>query len=229
MIKIEFLFPELVTLYGETGNLKYLSKCLPEARIVTTQHGQRPAFVDGSVDFVYIGSMIDNYLGIAIRGLKPYRYDLERYINSGKIFLATGNALDLFGQYIDWGNQEVKGLGIFDFYSKGNMDERHNSWFLGEFEDMKIVANRGTFIREYGGDSEQFIRLLKGEGMNSRCRFDGVRRYNFYATSLLGPLLVMNPPFTQYLLDLLGDGHTLWEKDTAMEAYNNRILAVSAL
>lgn len=227
MMKIEFLFPELVTLYGETGNLKYLCRCLPEARLVSTPHGQRPAFVDGNVDIVYIGSMIDNYLGIAIRGLKPYIYDLQNYIDAGKIFLATGNALDLFGQYIDWGNQEVKGLGLFDFYSRGDLNDRHNSWFLGQFEDMKIVGNRSTFIREYGGDTEPFIHLLKGEGMNSRCSFDGVRRSNFFATSLLGPFLVLNPPFMQYLLDLLGGEHTLWEKDAAMEAYNNRLLALS--
>ena len=35
-MKIEILYPEICTLYGDKGNTMYLQKCLPDAEFVTT-------------------------------------------------------------------------------------------------------------------------------------------------------------------------------------------------
>ena len=79
-MKIEFLFPELVTLYGEKANVEYLAKCLPQAQVVTTKLTEGPAFAirqDNkaaaimSPDFVYIGSMEEDFFEAAIAALKP--------------------------------------------------------------------------------------------------------------------------------------------------------------
>ncbi len=222
-MKIEVLFPELVVLFGESANVKYLQKCVPEAEVVYTRNHEKPAFTEGDVDFVYVGSMSEEYYEIALETLLPYKEALEKYIEEGKVFLATGNAIDLFGKEIRWGEKTIPALGLFDFYSVVDRDNRHNSWFLGEFEDMKIVSNRSIFSRQYGGEDTPFIKKLGGFGMNDSTDIEGVRKNNFYATSLLGPFLITNPLFTKHILKEMGTDGTLWNEDIIMEAYSNRL------
>ena len=222
-MKIEILFPELVVLFGEIGNVRYLRRCFRKSEIVETHNGETPAFVSGDVDFVYIGSMAEEYYELAIEALRPYLDDLNRYIEQGKVFLATGNAIDLFGRFIQWGDKKIEGLGLFDYHAVIDRENRHNSWFLGEFKNNQIVSNRSIYSRQYGGEKEMFIKKNGGFGMNDECEFDGVRRNNFYATSLLGPFLITNPLFTEYLIKLIDPAAELWNKETIMEAYNNRL------
>ena len=110
-----------------------------------------------------------------------------------------------------------------------------NLTFVNALSANDVSSTQMIYEKTRGPAAEELVILINNRGDRPARARDmlsasiSVEAQEADATSLLGPLLVMNPPFTQYLLDLLGDGHTLWEKDTAMEAYNNRILAVSAL
>ena len=44
-MKIEILYPEICTLYGDKGNTMYLQKCLPDAEFVTTGLNEKPLFL----------------------------------------------------------------------------------------------------------------------------------------------------------------------------------------
>lgn len=222
-MKIEFLFPDLVVLFGETSNVRFLEKCLPDAEFIYTKNKEVPAFINGDVDLIYIGSMAEEYYPLAINALKPYKKELEKYIDENKIFISTGNAIDLFGKSIQWGEKELEGLGLFNFHAVVDRDNRHNSWFLGEFEDMQIVGNRSIFSRQYGGEDTPFIQCTGGWGMNDESKVEGVKKNNFYATTLLGPFLIMNPLFTKYILKQIGYEQELWNEKDLMEAYQNRL------
>ena len=261
-MKIEFLFPELVTLYGEKANVEYLAKCLPQARLVTTSLGEGPAFAipeknpaalpelkgEGRKilppELCYIGSMEEDYFEAALESLRPYKKALEKYIKSGRILLATGNAIDLFGKKIEWKDRvypdghiadcTLEGLGLFDMVSVVRRDQtRHNSWYYGEFENIKILGHRSTFSRQYGGSSDPFITTLGGFGMNDETKQEGVHRDGFYGTTLLGPLLIMNPELTRYFIgkmcELSGEKapSELFEEKLIMEAYHNRLAYLS--
>ena len=52
---------------------------------------------------------------------------------------------------------------------------------------------------------------------------EGFRYKNFFATYLLGPLLVLNPPFTRYLLRLLGRADEPAIEKAVTEAYDFRL------
>ena len=53
---------------------------------------------------------------------------------------------------------------------------------------------------------------------------EGIRKNNFMGTYVIGPLLVLNPPFTKWLLKGIGAGDVklAFEKE-AMEAYEARV------
>ena len=68
-----------------------------------------------------------------------------------------------------------------------------------------------------------FLQVTGGYGIDLKSKMEGIHYKNFFATYLLGPFLVLNPRFTQYLLKLLGhEGRpAFWQE--AMEAYEYRL------
>ena len=204
---IEILYPDLCNLYGEQGNSRYLRACLPEAVFYETTGGQEPAFCREPVDFVYLGAMPDLMQHIALKRLRPYGDRLRQRVEEGMVVLATGNAPELFGQSITEGADTCPGLGWFGYRTLRQRirDIRHNSMFLGTFEDLDVVGYKSQFSRleNYTGEAA-FLHVVKGVGSDCKGTAEGIRYKNFFGTHLLGPLLVLNPPLTQYLLGLLG-------------------------
>ena len=99
-MKTEILFPEVANLCGDLMNVTYLRQCCPEMEVVETGLKDRPAFLDGGVDLVYVGSATERGLQLMVKALAPYRAELERYVDGGGLMLATGNALDALGEYV---------------------------------------------------------------------------------------------------------------------------------
>ena len=145
-MKIEVLFPELCNLYGDNGNIQYLAASMPEAELVRTGNLETPRFTKEPVDLIYLGSMSESHQELAIRRLLPHAGVLRQYVESGGVLLATGNALELFGTYIQEGKRQIPALGLFPCHAVRDMEHRHNSMFLGTFGDMKIVGARSQFF-----------------------------------------------------------------------------------
>ncbi|MBE6835493.1 MAG: hypothetical protein E7515_04500 [Ruminococcaceae bacterium] len=203
---VEFLYPALANLYGEAVEMKYIEKCLPDAEIVKTKVNEEPYFVKNDVDLIYMGPMTERGQEIVIEKLSPFKERLEQLISENKVFLIIGNALEIFGDYIE--NEDgtkIKALGIFNTYAKRKMMNRYNSLYFGELDGIKIVGFKAQFSHSYGeNESEGLFNTLRGDGLHPGSKFEGLRRNNFFGTYLLGPLLILNPDFTKYLLSLLG-------------------------
>ena len=62
-----------------------------------------------------------------------------------------------------------------------------------------------------------------GIGINKKTKLEGVRIKNYFSTSMVGPFIMMNPPFVKYLMRLLGitEPKLLFE-ETNMAAYERR-------
>ncbi len=219
---VEVLYPELSNLYGDHANIRYLQASAPDAEIIYTDNRSTPRFVTEKVDMVYLGSMPEREQVLAIQRLKPYVERLRALVEEGMVLLATGNALELFGQYIADGPTKTETLGMFPFYTQRDFENRHNSMFLGQFEEIPIVGCKSQFSFCYGQFPGNFIEVIGGYGNNPKDKNEGFRYKNLFATYLLGPFLVLNPLFTKYLLRLLGHDDTLAFEEEAMEAFQYR-------
>ena len=58
-LKIEVLFPEFCNLYGDISNIKYLKKCLPNAKFYETAFDEELIFIKEKVNFIYLGPMTE--------------------------------------------------------------------------------------------------------------------------------------------------------------------------
>lgn len=226
---IEILYPSFGNLFGESSGYLYLEHCVkrnfPEAEIVRTEINDRPAFADRDVDMVYMGCMTESEQEMSIEALKPFKDRIEQLIDKGTIFLACGNSVELFLSYIQEGDKKIQGLGIFDEYAVRYMMNRYNGIVLADFEGMKLTAFKTQFSMIYGDNSKEYMcKVIKGIGNNKDTQLEGVRRKNFLGTEMIGPLVILNPDFTVYLLKLLGAKKpVLVEEETARQAYQKRL------
>lgn len=223
---VETLFPEYGNLYGDPGNIRYLKRCLPDAQFVDTPMHGEPAFASQDVAFVYMGPMTESAQEKAIDRLRPYTARLREMMEHGTVFLMTGNAMEVLGQYIENDDgSRIEGLGLLPITARRDMMHRYAGNFKGRFEDMDIVGFKTQFTMAYPtGETVAFAQAEQGIGLNPGTKGEGVRLHNFFGTYLLGPLLILNPPFTRYLLGLMGvEAAPLPFEEEAMEAYRRRL------
>lgn len=229
MVKIEFLYPEIANLYGDPFNVKYLQKCLKDVQVIETSLTDEPKFVKEDIDMIYMGSMSEKAQVIVIEKLKQYKNELQDFINNNKVALFTGNSFEILGKYIEDEEQnKVEGLGIIDTYAKLDRKHRYNTLFLGKCnceEDIKVLGFKATFSFSYTDNTTNyFCKSIRGCGNNKESELEGVRINNLFGTYLIGPVLVINPVFTKYLMRLLGEENPelQFEKE-AMECYEDKL------
>ena len=225
-IRIEYLFPEFAGLFGDIWNIRYLKECMPEAEFIDTAFTDEPAFLKGDVQMVYMGGMTESQQELVIEKLLPYRDRILQLIEGGTVFLMTANAGEVFASYIERDDgSRVTALGVYDLYAKRDMMHRFHTMVLGEFEGMKLVGFKAQFSQLYGDNSDHaFVKITRGCGINPDSMLEGVRIKNFFATSIVGPVFLMNPLLVKYFMELLGvSAPKLAHEEVIMSAYKARL------
>ena len=226
-MKIEVLYPEICNLFGDFQNMIYLRQCLPDAEFIDTDIKETPLFANEDVDMVYLGSMTENTQKKVISNLLPYKDRIIELAEKGTIFLFTGNAYEIVLSQIENVTEEsvTKGLGIFDLNVKTDLFKRYNKKMLCRFDDFELVGFKSSFSKVYGDNSGCFFaEVVSGMGINDASMLEGVRRNNFIGTGIIGPILPLNPPFTQWIMQQLGAADCAPAfYDVAMKAYKIRL------
>ena len=227
MIKVEVLYPEFCNLFGDDFNARYLSMCDESIELIHTNLNNEPYFVKhDDVKMIIMGAMTEDAQELCLEKLRPLKSRIEELIEKNVIFLLTGNSLELFGKSIE--NEDgtsIECLDIFHTVAKRKMLDRHNSLFIGTFEDIEVVGFKSQFAHSYGNiDDCGLFKKKGGVGFSPESGFEGVRINNLFATYLLGPILVMNPLFTKKIMSLLGikDPQVKYE-EVSLKAFRQRV------
>jgi CobQ-like glutamine amidotransferase family enzyme len=227
--EIEILFPEICNLFGDPQNARLLLRAIPGATARRTQLKARPAFLDRDVGLVYMGSMTERGQALAAAALTPFRREIAERIDAGARVLATGNALEIFGEYIEDGGERIEGLGLFNVCARRDMSRRYNGLYLGTYGDIDIVGFKSQFSHLYGtgsgsGGGESLFDTVRGAGRRPGEKAEGLRRRNFMASYVLGPILMLNPPWAKRLLEEMGARDAELPFERAMfDAYEARV------
>lgn len=190
-IRIGNLYPLELTLYGENGNLKALKYTLEkkDIEVEITSINKEDKLDLKNYDFIYIGSGRQEFLKDIKERLEPYKKDFLDYINKDKVLLATGNSI-----YI---------MELLRLYEIEEYDKRKVSDVTGTTSlcNGKIYGFQNTeyLIRT---TNDILFSLESGYG-NNETFMEGYKNNNFYATSLIGPLLARNDNLTDYIVEVL--------------------------
>lgn len=200
-IKIAHFYYDLLNLYGENGNVKALKQALEQAGCDVTISfitiGDTPKFQQ--YDVIYIGAGTEENQKIALADLHQYKQEIKQAITNHKLFIVTGNALELFGTHIIDHNQQIhEGLNIFPYHAEEVpfriVDE---ALFSSTLIPKPILGfqNQGSVIKDI--DTPLF-QVIEGTGSYPHSSTEGIHKYEFYGTYLIGPLLVRNPKLLEY-------------------------------
>lgn len=234
-VAICWLYSDLLDLYGDWGNLLVLTKRLEQLGI--SSEITRLSIFDQldftAYDMIYIGPGKARNLKRAAEHFSSYREAVFSAIESGKVFLITGNARLLFGTEYQYRQENenpvvVKGVGYFSYTGVETGEV-----FISDLISQPLCEengapvygfiNRTSYILDNSGP--YLFHILQGAGEeNQKGDFEGNYCHNLFATWQLGPVLVKNPYLTKAVLGRLLPGMDLnYDDSLAVEAWKRTI------
>ncbi len=208
-LKILYLYPDILELYGDFGNIQVLKYRLEkrgiQATIVPYSIGDvAPDF--SSFDLVFAGGGADQEQGILSEDLIKYKESIKEAVDNGVFFLLICGAYQLFGKYYKGveGNI-IPGLEVFDYYTEAINDRKQrcignvviNSNLNGK--ETKIIGFENHGGQTFDVDTS-FGDVLFGNGNKFGDTKEGFFLENVIATYLHGPLLSKNPELADYII-----------------------------
>lgn len=130
-LNICHLYPDLLNVYGDVGNILILKHRAENRgiKVNVINVSINDEFNADDYDIVFFGGGQDYEQSIVSNDLMTNKKDeLSRYINNGKVLIAICGGYQLLGKYYTAPNGEkIQGLGILDIYT-----EAGNTRFIGD-------------------------------------------------------------------------------------------------
>ncbi len=202
-LKIVHLYPDLLNLYGDNGNISALTYRLSKRGISTNvfecHRLSQPDLKDA--DIVFIGGGSDRELMCVNDYLSPYSKELKAYIEDGGTLLAVCGGYQLLGSYFENDGKKIKALELLDIFSTERKERfTGNIVCTSDLISTSIVGFENHCAIMNIGSLSPLAKVVKGYGNDGVSGFEGVAYKNVIATFLHGPLLPKNPILTDFIL-----------------------------
>lgn len=220
-LKIGWLYPTLMSTYGDRGNAICLQRRCQwrgiEVSIIKLDQ-QTEAADFHQVDLIVGGGAQDRQQEIVMRDLKGAKAEtLGEKIDQGTPGVFTCGSPQLLGHYYEPAlGQRIEGLGLLDFVSKhpgpeakrciGNLVFELTASPLAE--DLKAMLGKTPIVigfenhggRTYLNKVQPLGKVIKGYGNNGEDGTEGAFYRHAIATYSHGPLLPKNPFIADWLI-----------------------------
>lgn len=203
MIRILHLYYDIMNLYGDNGNVRFLEKALKDQKqeVEITRKTLTDTLDDlDQYDIIYCGSSTERRRTACLKHLLPYKDLLKKAYESDKVFLFTGNSYEMMGKTIETPEGTLEGIGLFDFKTVEQAETRYTSDVIVTCEEIKEKSV--GFINKCSKllDNDHPLFRIVGKVGNTNSEQDGIHLRNFFGTQLIGPLLIKNPYFARYFI-----------------------------
>ena len=203
-LTIGHLYPDLLNLYGDRGNIQCFRKRLEwrgiEAEVIPFLSGDEIDF--SRLDIVLLGGGSDREQELVCGYLKNIRDDFKKYVEEGGVVLAVCGGYQLLGKYYKTRTETIEGLAILDITTEWEPERLVKNIILNSpLFDMPVVGFENHGGRTYIGDHTPLGKVFFGYGNTGKSGYEGVVYKNVIATYLHGPLLPKNPQVWDYLLE----------------------------
>mgnify|MGYP003387186972 CR=1 FL=1 len=207
-INLVHLYPEILNLYADRGNLLTLQHYTQKMGIsLNIQNITISEQFPESCDLIFMGGGQDRDQEQVSHDLLRHKDVINHLVNGGIPVLAVCGGYQLFGKsYRTSKNKTLEGIGVFDCVSVANYNKKYTR-FIG---DILINASNeigqligfenhaaSTFL---GSNAEPFGFIEKGFGNNGVDKTEGTMYKNAIGTYLHGPILPRNEKLTLFLI-----------------------------
>ncbi|KPV42098.1 type 1 glutamine amidotransferase [Alicyclobacillus ferrooxydans] len=199
---IAHLYPDLLNLYADKGNIQTLvSRCQwrgIDVEVVSVPAGTTPRLSD--YDLVLLGGGSDREQALVGRTLLSSQPEWKAAVEDGLPLLAICGGYQLLGEYYQLPNKaKVPGLSLLDLITEAGEPRLIGNVAISSEECGMIIG-----FENHGGRTthshDVLGRVKKGFGNNGTDGGEGVRYKNVFGTYIHGPLLPKNPALADLVL-----------------------------
>lgn len=206
-VKILHLYSDFMNLYGEYGNVRLLTKALEDKE--NTVEVFQKTITDSEIDFteydfIYCGAGTESKRTFALNHLRKFKDSLKSAFENSKVMLFTGNSWEMLGKSIETADGKVlEGINLFDFTVKEQNKKRLTGDIKAktEFLQTELIGFINKCSEVEGVTSPLFTLTMKPESFSFET--EGIREKNLFGTQIVGPVLVKNPDFCNYIAELI--------------------------
>ena len=209
-LRVCALYPDLMNIYADRGNLLVLERRCRWRRIgfSVTASGLGERLDPDGADLYYLGGGQDRDQKLCALDLAEVKRDaLHAAAARGAVILAVCGGYQLLGHSYQLGEETLPGVGLVDLETVRSDGPRLIGNVAIEVEldpgSRRVLAgfeNHGGRTR-LGPGSAPLGRVLKGHGNNGEDGHEGVRHGSVIGTYLHGPLLPKNVWFADWLIE----------------------------
>ena len=207
-LKICHLYPDVLNLYGDGGNIRCLRQRLQwrgiGAEVVKMPIGSGESLT--GFDLVFIGGGQDFEQQVLLEDLHRGRdRELVAAVEDGVCFLAICGGYQMLGKYYEtYDGVRCDFIGAVDLYTIGSKQR-----MIGNYKYQCGPESGGSIVVGFENHSGQTFlgegvqplgKVLSGFGNNGKDGTEGVRYRNLFGTYSHGPLLPKNPALCDHIL-----------------------------
>ncbi len=216
-ITIGWLYPELMSTYGDRGNILYFrNRCTQrgiETSLVSIDESLTADKIE-SIDFIFGGGSQDVEQELVMRDLTGKKAEIiKKKIEGRTPALFVCGSPQLMGKFYEPAiGKRIEGLGIFDMETvhPGVNVSRCIGNTVGEvfWENLNAKIEQKIIVgfENHGGrtklgkNTKPFAKVIKGMGNNGADGTEGVVFENAVGCYYHGPLLPKNPSVTDFFI-----------------------------
>jgi len=208
-LKICHLYPDVLNLYGDRGNIICMQKRLEwrgiDAHVTELPIGQNADFTE--FDLFFIGGGQDFEQEVLASDLfdTGKAKSMREAVADGKVFLAICGGYQMMGNYYKtWDGQQCDFVGAVDIYTIGDKERMIGDYAFEctpESGGSAVIGFENHSGKTYLGEGVSALgTVIKGFGNNGQDKTEGCRHKNFFGTYSHGPLLPKNPELADFIL-----------------------------
>ena len=200
---IGHLFPDLLNLYGDRGNIQCLVKRCEwrgiEAQVRSFELETEIDFSD--LDIVLLGGGSDREQLLVCERLKALKDPFRRYVEDDGVVIAICGGYQLLGRYYQTETENIEGLSLVDIYTvHGEGRLIGNIVLESPLFSMPVVGFENHGGRTVTGSVPALGKVISGYGNDGSSGYEGIIYKNCIGTYLHGPLLPKNPQLADELI-----------------------------
>ncbi len=207
-LKICHMYPDVLNLYGDRGNVICMVKRLEwrgiEASVTKLPIGDSRSLA--GFDLVFIGGGQDFEQQVLLSDLHRGKdREIKAAVEDGVTFLTICGGYQMLGSYYEtFDGKRCDFIGALDLYTKGSAKR-----MIGNYKFQCSPSAGGSTVVGFenhsgktwlGSGLEPLGRVLSGYGNNGEDGSEGAHYKNVFGTYSHGPLLPKNPEFCDLIL-----------------------------
>ena len=207
-LKICYLYPDVLNLYGDGGNIICLKRRLEwrgiESEVTRAGIGDNVSLND--YDLMFIGGGQDFEQEVLLEDLhRGKAAEIKAAIEDGKTFLTICGGYQMLGNYYQTHDGvRCDFIGALDLYTVGSKTRMIGNYKYRCTEECGgsiVVGFENHSGKTYLGSSVAPLgTMISGYGNNGEDGTEGARYKNVFGTYSHGPVLPKNPELCDYIL-----------------------------